>query len=363
MGIKNLISLVVIIFFPSAWANDSVEAAATGNIVFEKIPELIIQDETLTITKSASKNLGNEVFSIDVDFHFKNISDHEVTRKIAFVLPPVQCRMNENSMWRGLDFDDNDEIQNKALKDFITTVDGQPQSYTTRTEAVLGQRHITDLLTKLHIPLNPCKIKTTMDGKPDPRYSVELKKHQLLTETNDAAWSENIYFEWTQTFPAGKTINIHHHYTPVIGASVLSPRTVEELNDQFTKSTPAQTPIWNRSPTILAQSNPSIVYTKTDLDRNGNQQRFCIMPKWIQYHLKSGANWNGGIGTFKLVIKDEANAPFAVNKFYKNNNDMQISKDGNTMSFILKNFIPTENLFILFVVLPQSKEDLQACGI
>lgn len=363
MIIKRLIFLILIACSSPTLADDSVEAAVTGNIVFEKAPELIMQDETLTINKSASKNLGKENFSIDVDFHFKNISDHDVTRKIAFVLPPVQCRMDENSMWRGFDSDDKNEIHNNGLKDFITTVDGQSQSYTARTEAVLGQRNITDLLTKLQIPLNPCKIQPTMDGKPDPRYSLNLKKYQLLTETNYAAWAENIYFEWTQTFPAGKTINIHHHYTPVIGESVLSSRTIEELNDQFTKSTPAQIPLWNRSPTMLNQSNPSIVYAKDDLDTGDNQKRFCVMPQWIQYHLTTGANWNGGIGIFKLNINDESDAPFAVNKFYKNNNDINIFKNKNTMSFIIKNFIPTENLFVLFLSLPQSKEDLQACGI
>jgi hypothetical protein len=335
MRIKRLFFIILVIYSTFTWADDAVEAAATGNIVFEKAPELIMQDETLTITKSAGKNFSDDNFSVDVDFHFKNISDHAVTRKIAFVLPPVQCRMDANFMWRGLDANDEYDLQNKGLKDFTTTVDGKPQSYTIKTEAMLGQRNITTLLNKLQIPLNPCKIQPTSTGEPDPRYRANL----------------------TQTFPAGKTIHIHHHYTPSIGESVPSPRPITELNDQFPKATP---PLWNRDPATLAESHPSIVYTKTDL---GKQKRFCVMPKWVRYHLKTGAYWKGGIQHFKLIVKDAANAPFAVNQFYKKIDNAHLVINNDTMSFVIDHFVPAENLFVLFLSLPHSKEDLQACGI
>lgn len=346
-----------------SWADDAVEAAATGTIVFEKAAEIIMQDETLTISRAASKNFGEENFSIDVDFHFKNISDHDVTRKIAFVLPPVQCRMDENSMWEGLDYHDNTQTLNKGLKDFTTTVDNQPQVFTIRTEAMLGEKNITNLLKKLQIPLNPCKVQMTAAGKPDPRYSADLQKYHLLTLSNEAAWSENIYFEWTQLFPAGKVINIHHHYTPIIGEAVPGLRTMEELNSWFTGETPPLYPIWNRNPATLSDSNPSIIYNKIDETNGDGHMRFCIIPEWVRYHLTTGAYWNGGIGLFKLIIKDEVGAPFAVNQFYKGNDSVQTSMDAHTMSFIIKNFVPAQNLLILFLSLPQSTENFKSCGM
>jgi hypothetical protein len=355
--------LFIISFTPFAWADDTVEASPTGNIVFEKAPELIMQDETLTISKSASQHLGEESFSIDVDFHLKNISDHDVTRKIAFVLPPVQCRMDVNSTWGGLDSNDTTGMRNNGLKDFTTTVNGKSQAVTTRTEAMLDQHNITSLLTKLNIPLNPCKVQTTINGEPDPKYSLNLKKYHLLTQSNDAAWSENIYFEWTQTFPAGNIINIHHHYTPIAGGSVLSPRTLKEINDEFTKNNPPLNPVWNRSPISLSDTNPTIVTIKNDFGSSNNQKRFCLMPSWIQYNLITGANWNHGIGIFKLIIQDDANAPFAVNEFYSNNDKVQINKSENKMTFTITDFVPTQNLFVQFLILPQSPEDLQLCGI
>ena len=349
----------------AAWADDSVEAAATGNIVFEKAPELVMQDETLTITKSAGKTIDDDNFKVDVDFHFKNISDHDVTRKIAFVLPPVICRMGDNMMWMGFDADIQNQNLYKGLKDFVTTVDDKTQAYSTRTEATLGNKNITALLTSLNIPLNPCKVQAKADNTFDLKYSDKLKKYSLLTDSNEAAWSENIYFEWTQNFPAGKIIHIHHSYTPVVGGSVLAPRTIEELNNQFTQETPPLTPIWNYDPATLAQSNPEIIYTKSDLNSGNNQKRFCLMPKWVRYNLTTGANWNGGIGIFKLIIKNAPPAPFAVNTFYGNDkkNAVQMTKNENTMTFTIRNLIPQQNLFVLFTSLPKTAEELKACGM
>lgn len=363
MNKNSLIFLLLLIFTPPIWADDTLEAAATGNLVFEIAPEIIMQDETLIIHKSAGKDLSDDNFSIDVDFHFKNTSTHDVTRKVAFVFPPVQCRMDMNSLWGGLDLTQKEVAQNKGLLDFTTTVDGKPQAYTKRVEAMLGKQNITALLTKLGVPLNPCNIQTTSDGGADPRYGSLLKPYHLLTEANEAAWSENIYFEWTQTFPAGKVINIHHHYTPVIGESVLSPRTIDELNQTFTATNPPQFPVWNRNPQTLSQTNPNLVSTKNALGTDATKKSYCVMPKWVEYHLTTGANWNHGIGVFNLIITDDGNQPFAVNQFYNDQNGAVISMQGNTLSFTIKNFIPEKNLFVLFLSLPTTPQEMQSCGM
>lgn len=355
---KQLAGLILVSFVMTAWADDTVEAVAADGIVFEKTPELIMQDETLTISK-----LGTAFFdqndSIDVDFHFKNTSDHDVTRKIAFVLPPVHCELDTNSAWIGLEGDDK---YAKGLKDFTVTVDGKPQVYSKRIEAKLNGRNITDMLTKLNVPLNPCLIKTMSDGKLDPKYYATLQKNNLLTKDNIPAWSENIYFEWTQTFPAGKVVNIQHHYTPVIGATVASPMTVSDLNKWYGNMHGKGNLIWNRSPSTLAITNPSII-NKNNAAYKDNETRFCIMPTWVLYNLQTGANWNGGIGQFKLIISDVSGAPFAVNDFYKPRDAARKSIDSKSMTFTIDHFIPTKELKVLFLSLPQNAEDLKSCGM
>lgn len=355
MNKSNLKYLLLLLFVSPTWADDSIEASSTGNIVFEKVPQLIMEDETLTINKSKGEGLGTAQFSIDVDFHFKNTSSEDITRKIAFVLPPILCREDMRSSWTGLDADNPNQPSKHELKDFTVVVNGESKSFTKRTEALIDKRNITELLNKHNIPLNPCKIQVTAEGKPDPRYSKELEKNHLLTSANEPEWSEHIYFEWTQTFPAGKTINIHHHYSTPSGGSVVAPRSLKELNETLTQNNSSQQPIWNKSPDTLATTHPSLV--KTD----GTSKRFCVMPEWVRYQLTTGANWNGGIRNFKLIIKDDADAPFAINKFYKDKN-AQVSIDKNTMTFTMKDFVPTENLHIQFLSLPQTENELQSCG-
>lgn len=345
----------------SVWADDAVEAASAGGIVFEKTKEIIMQDETLTIKKSSGKNFNEASFSIHVDFHFKNISDHNITRKIAFAFPPVICNDSINTMWGGLEQISNGEVTNRGLRDFTVTVDSKPITYTKKMEAHLGQKNITDLLVKLNIPLNPCLIKIGTDNKPNAAYYDHLQKHHLLTEENFPAWQEHIYFEWTQNFPAGKVVHIQHHYTPVIGQKVPSVYSVNDLNDWYKLENPPLKPLWNYSPQRLAESHPTIVNKDKSIYPDEHIDRFCLVPMWIRYRLTTGAYWKEGIGMFKLIITDDSGAPFAVNQFGKNA-AIKTSINKNSMTFITKKFIPKEDLLILFLSLPQSNEDLKVCG-
>lgn len=348
--------VLLILFISPVWADDATEAAATSNITFEMTPELIMQDETLTINRLPSHLFGEEQFSIHVDFHFKNTSDHNVTRTIAFALPPVQCRDDINTMWGGLE---NTDQKNTGLKDFTTTINGHPLVYTKRVEAMLGQQNITNLLTMLKIPLNPCQIHSTPDGDPDPRFSTDLMKYHLLTENNEPAWSENIYFEWQQVFPARQVVHIQHHYTPVSGESVPAPRSIKDLNDWFTGNSPPMYSVWNKNPDTLAKNYPDIIHK--DNYAQDNQLRLCLIPEWIRYRLTTGAYWKKGIGLFKLVIIDGQNKPFAVNEFYKKDDQAQTFINGNTMTFSIKNFIPTQDLLVLFLSVPKMMKNSEVC--
>ncbi len=361
MTYKQFGCFLLIMSLSPAFADDAVEAVAPSGISFEKTPFIIMQDETLTINKMASSQFIDPHFSIDVDFHFKNTSSQDIARKIAFALPPVTCQMDVNTTWRGLENTGPNQQNDNGLKDFSATVDGNPVNFTIRREAMQGANNITNLLTQLNIPLNPCAIQNTQDNKPDPRYSTNLIKYHLLTSNNEPVWQENIYFEWQQTFPAGKVINIHHHYTPVSGEQVPSPYSVPELNGWFTENTPPLIAQWNRNPATLAQSNPLIVNKNNDL-YGDNQTRLCLAPSWIRYRLTTGAYWNGGIGTFKLIIKDDNNAPFAVNQFY-GNNQPQTSMTDNSSTYVLNNFTPTQDLLVVFLSLPQNQQDLKVCGM
>lgn len=363
MRTNIIIFMLISLLSAACYADDAVEALAPSEITFEKTPDIIMQDETLTITKLSKDFLGKD-FKIDVDFHFKNTSNADITRKVAFVLPPVICNETDHSTWHGWS---SDNVYEKGLKDFTLIVDGKKISFTQRMTATLGKQDITALLQQLHLPLNPCEIKLTNEGKLDPRYANVLTTNHLITADGSTAWSENIYFEWTQVFPAGKVIEITHHYTPVVGTMVPSPLTLHDINQFFTDRNPPYTPIWNRVPTTLAQSNPSLVY-KPSIDSStspaeSHETRFCVIPSWVLYHLTTGAFWNGGIGKFHLVIIDESGAPFAVNTFYAPDDIVQTTISKNQMHFVLNHFIPTQDLMVMYLSLPQNKTDLKSCGM
>jgi hypothetical protein len=355
--------LILIAFFgllSPVFADDALVAVAPGDIVFEKTPYIIMQDETLTISKLSHDFYGKD-FKVDVNFHFKNISDQDITRKIVFALPPVVCNESNHSMWAGFGNGSPGEAYEKGLKDLVINVDGKAISFTPRIEVMLGKKNITTLLKQLKLPLNPCQIRLTKEGKLDPKYAAALTTYHLLTQDNSPAWSENIYYQWTQTFPAKKVLEISHHYTPVVGSTVPSPQTVAQLNQLFTERAP-RVSIWNRHPADLQETNPELVYSSKSTAANDGP-RFCVIPSWIIYRLTTGAYWNGGIGKFHLIIMDRAGAPFAVNKFYSAADDVQTQKSKNQMSFLFKNFIPKQDLLVQFLSLPQSAKDLQSCGI
>jgi hypothetical protein len=360
------IILLILIFATSftAYADDAVEALAPGDIVFEKTPNILMLDETLNITKLSNKFSENDFF-IDVNFHFKNISDKDITRKIAFALPPVSCNDESHSMWEGMDSPDN--VYAKGLKDYAVFANGTKINYTQRVSASIGQNNITPLLKRLHLPLNPCQIKLTKEGKLDPKYADALTNNHLISPNNLPLWSENIYFEWEQTFPAGKIIEISHQYTPVIGTTVPAAQSVADLNRYFTDRTPQLTPLWNREPASLVQTNPDLVYKNSTEVANQSADtknlRLCLVPSWVLYRLTTGAYWNGGIGKFKLSINDKAGAPFAVNQFYSTTDKVQTSTTNDQMSFIINHFIPKQDLLVLFLALPKTNEDLKMCGM
>lgn len=347
---KKLVFLFALISLP-VYADDAVEALS-ADIMFETTKELIMQDETLTVTKNSQGFTQVGIFTVDVDFHIKNTSDKDITRKIAFALPPVICNEETNATWAGLD-DKSTEF--KSFKDFSVTVDGKQVDFTKRIEAMHGNQIITSQLEKLGLPLNPCNIKMDSNGKYPANYQDAMTKAHLL-ENDNPAWRENIYFEWEQTFPAGQVINIHHRYTPVAGASVLALRSINEINSKYSEDMPTNY-LWNRNLNTLATSNPNIV-TKAD-----NEQKYCVAPSWVIYNLKTGAQWNGGIGQFKLIVKDESGSPFAVNEFYSASDAVQTFMTKTTMTITIDNFTPKSNLLLLFLDIPTTESEIKNCGI
>ena len=97
-------------------------------------------------------------------------------------------------------------------------------------------------------------------------------------------WSAVIVYSWKQTFKAGKTTNIKHQYTPLLGGSFLIPPAEPEKGGPMAKT----------------------YCISDDLRRTlaDPRHRFRTYTQ-LGYVLTTGANWAKPIGKFTLTVERE----------------------------------------------------------
>ena len=95
-------------------------------------------------------------------------------------------------------------------------------------------------------------------------------------------WSAQIVYSWKQTFKAGKTTNIKHQYTPLLGGSFLIPPAEPEKGGPMAKT----------------------YCISEDLHRTlaDPRHRFRTYTQ-LGYVLTTGANWAKPIGKFTLTVE------------------------------------------------------------
>ena len=163
---------------------------------------------------------------------------------------------------------------------------------------------------------NPMKFSVVVDGKPQA-FTTEIKRGDGKVK---------ITHHWMQRFPRDRTVAIRHEYVPVTGGFfVLPPGEVPEADDR-------------------------------DLDRE-LARRYCVGPKLlaklrkkgayvrnVHYTLKSGGNWAGPIGRFRLTIqKGSAGEQVSV--------CLPDTRRSSPTTFTVErtSFTPTSDLAILFI--------------
>ena len=328
--------LTSLLIVSPSYSDDAVEALSP-DIQFQIDPNLIMEKEILTINKlphlnhSATSFIFNQ-FKIEVDFYFKNISKKDITHKVAFVLPPSDCRSPvARTSWEGLD-GHSPGNQSLPFNDFKVIVNNNPVNYTKRFESTKNGKVIDQLLTSLNLPLNPCSTKFHYgnDGYPTEPYRSLLTKNHLLSPVGTPDWIQNSYFEWIQHFPSGKVLHIHHEYTPASGQQL--PSLYVSKKELF--------------------NNPVIDNKLNNFLWNGNLDKLkghWISPAWIRYKLTTGAFWKGGIRSFKLIINNNSDTPFAINTFYQDNATVKKIMKDRSMTFETKDFTPKKDLLIIFL--------------
>jgi len=271
-----------------AAANDSSAELATGGLVLTKNDAVRMQSEDLFISAK----------EIKVRYRFLNTSSKDVTTLVAFPMPDVSIEFPDEIL--ALPTEDP-----KNLLGFKTLVDGKPVTTQIEQKVVKDGVDRTDVLKKLNVPLAPHLYSTSqaLDRLPKSAWQeligmklAEVEEYSIgqgMEQHLSPRWTLKTTYSWEQTFPAGKEIVIEHSYKPSVGVTVQT--SIGELD--------AMVEDWFRDYAnkycIDGDFLSAVVRAKK---KAGTEYGAPFSEERISYVLKTGANWAGPIGHFRLVV-------------------------------------------------------------
>lgn len=266
-------------------ANDSTAELATGGLVFVRNDAIEMKSEDLFISAA----------EIRVTYRFVNRTARDVTVLVAFPMPDVK---GEQDTPVSLPTDDP-----VNLLDFRTSVNGKPVETRAEQRVFAAGVDRTQVLRDRAIPLAPHLGSTNeaLDRLPREGWDELLRLKLAEIEEYDtgkgmqkhlaARWTLRTTFFWEQSFPAGAETLIEHQYRPSVGESVGtalgSPGSSKEQ--------------W------LAEYQRKYCLDRDFLNsvaRAAKGAKFGspFAEERIDYVLKTGANWAGPIGDFRVVV-------------------------------------------------------------
>ncbi|WED42840.1 DUF4424 family protein [Legionella cardiaca] len=312
-----------------SFANDSSAELAAGGLVFVKNPQIEMRSEELYLSLK----------KVRVRYVFFNKSSKDLSSVIAFPLPNVESYYHSE---KALSIFPVDDPLNPV--GFITRVNGQTVKMHIEQKAIVKGKDQTALLKKYNIPLFPQyrKISESLSKIPKKDWP-ELQKLGVIwiEEFDDGtgmkkvpqpAWTLKSVYYWQQKFPAGKELIIEHQYQPIVG---YTPETRIAASYAIHE---AWYPAYLQKFCIDEKLQKDVANKIKNGMSPYNENR-------LSYILKTGANWSGPIGDFKLVI--DKGQPKNLVSFCGTN----VKKISPTEFAIhKKNFIPNKNLHLLFLV-------------
>jgi hypothetical protein len=312
--------LAVALLAGPAAANDTSVTLAAGGLKFTHSKAIELKSEDLFISQD----------EVRVRYVFHNKTASDVTLAVAFPLPELKAEWQESP----LNIPDGGEANFIA---FRTTADGKPLPLSLERKARKGARDVTAVLLAAGAPLNPLdpKFSDRIAALGPDRRAALLKAKLIDQDEADfgegmkpyyrPTWDMTTTYYRQQTFPAGKDVVVEHAYKPIVGG------TVQPLA--------ASPEVWKQERKRYVRDycvEPAFEAMAKTLDVTKWQER------WIGYILKTGANWAGPIGEFRLVV-DKGNAKNLVS--FCGTNVTRISPTQFEMR--ATNFTPTRDLNIL----------------
>eukprot|EP01030_Chromulinospumella_sphaerica_P022567 gene22567-22552_t len=283
-------TLAALIALP-ALANDSTAELAAGGLVLKTTDSIEMRSEDLYISQK----------EVVVKYRFQNTSAAPVSTVVAFPMPDIGGEGFFESD-NGLPSDDATN-----LLQFHTLVDGRPVAAQVEQKAFVGAVDRTAWLKAHRVPLAAHRPEAgkALDAlsQADKQEAVDLgiawvseyDAGKGWESHHEPAWTLKTTFYWTQTFPAGKVVEVEHRYIPAVGGSVDTIVGSSMWNEDYEGwATQA------RKKYCIEPSFVAAVTRKRATAPEGSMSGYT--EKRIAYVLKTGANWAKPIGDFRLVI-------------------------------------------------------------
>jgi hypothetical protein len=275
---------VCVIAAASARANDSTAEIALGGLTFTKSDAISMDSEDLYISRDR----------VRVKYRFTNTTDAPLHTLVAFPLPdiPPETDRDEPRFW-------GDPVSDLKFK---TSVDGRPLALQVIEQAFFKGRDVSVRLSALHIPLNcfaegfNAAINRLPEADRDRLEADGLIRNNGLSDdpTWVALWALRTTLTRDQTFPARKTVVVEHEYVPIVGGSVgtvLNPQLRTQADSDFTEE--------RRKYCI---DDDWLLSADKKLRSQTKDESLPYSEIWLGYVLRTGANWKGPIGDFRLVV-------------------------------------------------------------
>ncbi len=322
-----LCTLLALPLAPPALANDSEAEVGIGGIVLKPSSAVVMASEDLFISED----------KVRVTYRFENPTDADIRTTVAFPLPGQPRAV----LWHWYESQEKRDWSDFA---FSTKVNGKPVSFKAVELAVIGTRDVTREVKASGLPMDwfvDEPFDKSVEALPEERRAA-LKKQGLIKADpliNGAlvpAWDVATWFVREQVFPARSAITVEHEYKPIVGGAVggslypamrkENPSILKEFRETFCTDDALIAGVDRKL--ASARKGSSMYYGET----------------WVSYVLSPGANWNGPIRQFRLVV--DKGDPGNLVSFCMNG----VKKISSTRFEVTKrDFTPTSELRVLIL--------------
>lgn len=283
-------SMAATIWSAQAFANDSAAAIGLRGLELKEQGDVAMLSEDLFV--SAPK--------IRVKYEFRNEGAKPVKTLVAFPLPDFDLSDPERAVgWPS---------QNQAdPTEFSVKVNGLAVKPRLEAKAFVGTRDVTNDLKAAGVPVaypvGDFWARINKVKRADIDKLAKAGIVEVIAETKEVhpQWSIKSTYYWDETFAPGQIVNVEHEYAPVTGGSFWS--------EGMVKSAAEAAKAEYLKDFCIDEQTLSAIDKKIAADKSKKPNQSAMLSYIdIRYILKTGRNWKGPIGKFKLTVDKGAPA-------------------------------------------------------